>query len=141
MLINQTKRDLRILSDSVRVNIIFGMRFVGIFEISLEFLIPKRLEFFRDLLDRDFLGSPRFVFYGLPEIVFFQIPRISGFFIKWDLPKSFFLRFQNRSNQVLRDRPMTNFERFWYSRTFLKKIIKVQNQAEKFNRVSIKYCF
>ena len=30
--------------------------------------------------------------------------------------------------------PLANFERFWYSRTFLKKFLKVQNQAKKFSR-------
>ena len=30
--------------------------------------------------------------------------------------------------------PLANFERFWHSRTFLKKILKIQNQAKKFSR-------
>ena len=28
--------------------------------------------------------------------------------------------------------PLANFEQFWYSRTFLKKFVKVENRAKKF---------
>ena len=45
-------------------------------------------------------------------------------------PQMFFSQIEEQ----VKKGPLANFERFWYSRTFLKKFVKVPNQAKKFSR-------